>query len=86
MYTISMCQNVKFMCMSACKIVSMLNLMLNLFVLCTDIHPQNLKELVDGVILFWKTKVDAAYCIKKIDHLQKVITKVISVTGKASGY
>ena len=79
MYTISMCQHVKFMCMSACKIVSMLNL-------CTDIHPQNLKELVDGVILFWKTKVDAAYCIKKIDHLQKVITKVISVTGSASGY
>ena len=55
-------------------------------ILCTDIHPQTLKELADGVILFWKTKVDAAYCIKKIDHLQKVITKVISVTGKASGY
>ena len=35
---------------------------------------------------FWKTKFDAAYCIKKIDHLQKVISKVISVTGKASGY
>ena len=50
MYTISMCQHVKFMCMSACKIVSMLNL----FVLCTDIHPQNLKELVDGVTLFVK--------------------------------
>ena len=56
------------------------------FFLCADIHPKTLKELADGVILFWKTKVDAAYCIKKIDHLQKVITKVISVTGKASGY
>ena len=54
--------------------------------LLQGIHPQTLKELADGVMLFWKTKFDAAYCIKKIDHLQKVVSKVISVTGKASGY
>jgi hypothetical protein len=49
-------------------------------------QPQNLKELVGGVKLFWRTKVNVSYCNSKIKHLEKVITKVISVTGRASGY
>jgi hypothetical protein len=54
--------------------------------LCTDIQPQNLKELVEGVKLFWRTQVNIAYCNKKINHLKKVFTKVINVTGRATGY
>ena len=56
------------------------------YFLCTEIQPQNLKELVNGVKFFWKTKVNVSYCNSKINHLEKVITKVISVTGRASGY
>jgi hypothetical protein len=51
------------------------------YFLCTEIQPQNLKELVNGVKFFWKT-----YCNSKINHLEKVINKVISVTGRASRY
>ena len=46
----------------------------------------NLSELIEGVKFFWKNKVDVSYCNKKIDHLNKVITKMIYLTGKATGF
>ena len=43
-------------------------------------------RVVNDVKLFWKTKVNVSYCNSKINHLEKVITKVISITVRASGY
>jgi hypothetical protein len=54
--------------------------------MCTDIQPQNLKELVEGVKLSWRTQVNIAYYNKNINHLKKVLTKVINVTGRATGF
>ena len=43
-------------------------------------------RVANDVKFFWKTKVDVSYCNSKINHLEKVITKVISITVRASGY
>ena len=43
-------------------------------------------RVVNDVKLLWKTKVNVSYCTSKINHIEKVITKVISITGRASGY
>ena len=45
----------------------------------------NKQELVDGINAFWNT-VDAHKCCKYIDHLQKVLPKVIEVNGEPTGY
>ena len=42
-------------------------------------------ELVNGILAFWKT-VDVAKCTKYINHLRKVIPRVIELEGKATGY
>ena len=47
--------------------------------------PRNLDSLVNGIATFWKT-LTPAVCSKYIDHLQKVMPKVIEVNGEASGY
>ena len=42
-------------------------------------------ELVDGIIQFWST-VTVAKCRKYIQHLQKVIPKMIDVNGDPTGF
>ena len=54
------------------------------YFLCTVIHPHTLEELIYGVKFFWKKNVDVAYCNKKIDHIEKVINKMIFLTRKAT--
>ena len=50
-----------------------------------EVKPMNKQELVDGINAFWNT-VDAHKCCKYIDHLQKVLPKVIEVNGEPTGY
>ena len=50
-----------------------------------EVKPNNLQELIDGINLFWNSKVTIAYCNAKIDHLQKVLQTIIQKGGKATG-
>ncbi len=50
-----------------------------------EVKPRTKDELVEGIKLFW-TKVDVAKCNKYINHLKKVIPKVIELKGMATGY
>ena len=50
-----------------------------------EVKPRTKDELVDGILEFWKT-VDAQKCQKYIKHLRKVIPKVITLNGEATGY
>ena len=47
--------------------------------------PRNKEQLVSTILNFWDT-VDVAKCNKYINHLKKVIPKMIEVNGKATGY
>ena len=47
------------------------------YFLCTEVQPQNEMDLINGVKKFWQDKVDFEYCNKKIDHLNKVLTKIL---------
>ena len=49
------------------------------------VKPRIKQELIDGIVQFWET-VDIAKCRKYINHLTKVIPKVIEVDGEATGY
>ena len=47
--------------------------------------PHMKQELIDGIVQFWKT-IDIAKCRRYINHLVKVIPRVIEVNGEATGY
>lgn len=47
--------------------------------------PTNQQELLDGIQEFWDT-VTPVVCCRYIDHLFKVVPKVVHVNGEASGY
>ena len=42
--------------------------------------PRNLNSLIEGILTFWKTMTPEV-CRRYIDHLHKVIPKVIEVNG-----
>lgn len=50
-----------------------------------EVKPRSKHELINGIIQFWDT-VSIAKCRKYINHLNKVIPKVIDVGGEATGY
>ena len=50
-----------------------------------EVKPKVKQELIDGIRAFWRT-VDIPKCNKYINHLCKVIPKVIELDGAASGY
>ena len=50
-----------------------------------EIKPQSKEELIDGIELFWDT-VDVFKCCRYIDHLKKVVPRVIEVNGEPTGY
>ena len=50
-----------------------------------EVMPHNKEELIAGIERFWDT-VNFQKCNKYIDHLQKVIPRVIDVNGAATGY
>ena len=50
-----------------------------------EVKPKTKDQLVQGIQNFWKT-FDEKKCSKYIRHLRKVIPKVISLEGAATGY
>ena len=50
-----------------------------------EVKPTNKQELIDGVSQFWAT-VNIHKCLRYINHLRKVIPKVIETNGDATGY
>ena len=50
-----------------------------------EVKPTTIEELVQGILQFWET-VDVAKCTKYIQHLRKVIPKVIELNGEPTGY
>ena len=50
-----------------------------------EVKPEVKQELIDGIFTFWRT-VDVAKCNKYINHLRKVIPKVIELDCSATGY
>lgn len=50
-----------------------------------EVKPTTKSGLVAGINQFWNT-VDAQKCNKYINHLKKVVPRVISLDGVATGY
>ena len=50
-----------------------------------EVKPKTKEELVAGIIKFWDT-VTVEKCIKYVNHLKKVIPKVVELNGNATGY
>ena len=50
-----------------------------------QVKPTNQETLVKGISDYWQTLTPDS-CTKYISHLKKVIPKVVSVMGAASGY
>ena len=50
-----------------------------------EVKPTNKEELVSGILKFWEN-VDTAKCKKYINHLRKVMPKVIEMNGGPTGY
>ena len=50
-----------------------------------EIKPRSKQELVAGINQFWAT-VDTRKCCRYIEHLRKVLPKVIEKRGEATGY
>ena len=51
-----------------------------------SVKPKTKEELVDGIVGFWGERITPEKCTTYIDHLKKVIPKVIEREGRASGY
>ena len=51
----------------------------------TTVKPRNKEELIQGIQTFWAT-VTPEKCCRYINHLKKVIPKVLEVHGEATGY
>ena len=50
-----------------------------------EVKPRNKEQLVEGIIQFWAT-IDTYKCCRYINHLKKVLPKVIEKGGDATGY
>ena len=49
------------------------------------VKPTNKQQLINGIQQFWET-VSIAKCVKYINHLKKVLPKVIELNGAATGF
>ena len=50
-----------------------------------EVKPTTKQELIDGVRAFWDS-VDVDKCVVYIEHLRKVLPKIIQLEGAATGY
>ena len=50
-----------------------------------EVKPRTKQELIDGISQFWRT-VNVHKYWRYINHLRKVIPKVIETNGNATGY
>ena len=49
------------------------------------VKPTTKRQLIEGVLHFWHNIVTVEYCNSKIDHLPRVLLKIIDLKGKATG-
>ena len=47
------------------------------------VKPHNKQELIDGIKLFWRTKLTVRQCTRYIDHIHRVVPLVIAKNGEA---
>ena len=50
-----------------------------------EVKPRSKEELIQGIVSFWET-VDVEKCCKYINHLAKVLPKVVECEGGPSGH
>ena len=50
-----------------------------------EVKLKTKQELIDGIVQFWET-VSVEKCNKYINHLKKVVPRVIELQGAATGY
>ena len=50
-----------------------------------EVKPTTKQELINGIVQFWET-VTVEKCNKYINHLKKVVPRVIELQGTATGY
>ena len=50
-----------------------------------EVKPTTKQQLIDGILAFWET-VTVEKCNKYINHLKKVVPRVIELEGAATGY
>jgi hypothetical protein len=50
-----------------------------------EVKPTTKEQLIQGIKSFWES-VDIVKCRKYINHLKKVVPKVIELEGNATGY
>lgn len=50
-----------------------------------EAKPQNKQQLIDGIQPFWRTMTKEK-CCRHVNHIHKVIAKVIENSGNATGY
>ena len=50
-----------------------------------EVKPKVKQDLINGILSFWQT-VNVSKCNKYINHLTKLIPKVIELDGCATGY
>jgi hypothetical protein len=56
------------------------------YYLSKEVRPKTKNELIEGIRTFWnKKRDDLDYCNEKIDHLYKVIDRIVALTGVATG-
>ena len=56
------------------------------YYLAHTFKPRNERQLIAGILKFWREKVTIDYCNKKIDHIvNKVLDEVIRLKGHPTG-
>ena len=50
-----------------------------------ETKPKSKQQLIDGIQLFWSTMTEEK-CCRYINHIHKVIPKVLENSGNATGY
>ena len=47
------------------------------------VKPHNKQQLIDGIKLFWRTKLTVPQCTRYINHIHRVVPVVIEKNGEA---
>ncbi len=51
----------------------------------SNVKPHTKQQLIDGIEEFF-TRLDTAKCCRYINHMHRVIPKVVELSGDATGY
>jgi hypothetical protein len=53
--------------------------------IATEVKPRDQAQLIDGIQTFWQTMTPDK-CCRYVNHIHKVIPRVIERNGEATGY